>query len=98
MLALHDFLHRKANMQCVLVVLLACLNSSQWVPSIVTNAAALEAVFEVLKDDYGFEEEVEAHSALQGQEAAWAVLAAVSKHLANCNAVPQVKLHIRSGC
>lgn len=95
MLALHDFLHRQANMQCVLVVLLACLDSLQWVPSIVTSAAALEAVFEVLKDDYGFEEGVEADAALQGQEAAWAVLAAVSKHLAGCNAVPQVMLHIR---
>ncbi|DBA97255.1 TPA: hypothetical protein ACH3X1_015003 [Trebouxia sp. C0004] len=90
MLALHDFLQRKANMQCVLVVLLACLDSSQWVPSIVTNAAALEAVLEVLKDDYGFEEEVEADRALQGQEAAWAVLAAVSNHLASRNAVFQV--------
>ncbi len=98
MLALHDFLHCKANMQCVLVVLLACLDSSQWVPSMVTNAAALEAVFEVLKDDYGFEEGVEADAALQGQEAAWAVLAVVSKHLVGCNAVPQVKLHIRPGC
>lgn len=85
-------------MQCVLVVLLACLDSSQWVPSMVTNAAALEAVFEVLKDDYGFEEGVEADAALQGQEAAWAVLAVVSKHLVGCNAVPQVKLHIRPGC
>jgi len=98
MLALHDFLHRKANMQCVLVVLLACLDSSQWVPSIVTNAAVLEAVFEVLKDDYGFEDGVEADAALQGQEAAWAVLAAVSKHLASCNAVSQVKIDIRPGC
>ena len=82
-------------MQSVLVVLLACLDSSQWVQSMVTSAAALEAVFEVLKDDYGFEEGAEADAALQGQEAAWALLAAVSKHLAGCNAVPQVKLHIR---
>ncbi|KAA6427558.1 MAG: hypothetical protein FRX49_02221 [Trebouxia sp. A1-2] len=52
--------------------------------------AALEAVFEVLKDDYGFEEGVEADAALQGREAAWAVLVAVSKHLAGGNAVPQV--------
>lgn len=81
MLSLHDFLQHKASVQCLLVVLLACMDSSLWLCTLADSEAALEAVLEVLKNDYGFEEELEGEEAQQGQEAAWAVLAAVSKHL-----------------
>ena len=92
MLKLHEFLHRKATVQCLLVVILACLDSTQWLPDLAEGAAALEAVFEVLRNDYGFEEDAERDEAQQGQEAAWAVLAAVSKHVANNGVISEVTL------
>ena len=100
MLKLHELLHRTASMQRLSVVLLACIDSSLWLQRLVTSVAALEAVLEVLKNDYGFEEEVEEAEAVQGQEAAWAVLAAVSRHLISHECQIQVMLagNYKLGC
>lgn len=92
MLKLHELLHHKASMQRLLVVLLACIDSSLWLRSLVTSVAALEAALEVLKNDYGFEEEAVEAEAVQGQEAAWAVLASVSRHLTSHECQIQVIL------
>lgn len=81
LLHLHDLLHCRASMQGVLVVILACLDSVLWLDCLLSNSAALEAVFGVLVNESGFEEEVGAEEALQGQEAAWAVLAVVIRHV-----------------
>ncbi|KAL3133077.1 hypothetical protein ABBQ38_006979 [Trebouxia sp. C0009 RCD-2024] len=81
LLHLHELLHCRASMQGMLVVILACLDSILWLDCLLSDAAVLQAVFEVLVNDSGFEEEVEAEEALQGQEAAWAVLAVVTKHV-----------------
>lgn len=77
-------------MQGLLVLLLACMDSSLWLDSLLSNAVGLEAVFEVLVNDCGFEEEAEEEEALQAQEAAWAVLAAVSRHVATADIAMQV--------
>ena len=90
MLSLHDFLDRKASMQCLLVVLLACMDSSLLSKDLASSAVALEGVFEVLQNEYGFEEQIDKAEAQQGQEAAWAVLAAVSQHVLVCGITAQV--------
>ena len=77
-------------MQGLLVLLLACMDSSLWLDSLLSNAVVLEAVFEVLVDERGFEEKAEEAEALQAQEAAWAVLAAVSRHVATADVAMQV--------
>lgn len=82
-------------MQGLLVVILACLDSSVWLEGVVSSAVVLEAVFEVLVNECGFEEEVEAEEALQGQEAAWAVLAAVSRQVATADNAMQVSCTCR---
>ena len=81
LLQLHDLLHCRASMQAVLVVIVACLDSTLWLDCLVSNAAALEAVFQVLVNESGFEEEAGEEEALQGQEAAGAVLAVVARQV-----------------
>ena len=90
LLKVHELLHSRASMQGLRVLILACVDSSLWLDSLVSNAAVLEAVFEVLVNECGFEEEVEEEEALQAQEAAWAVLAAVSRCAATADIVMQV--------
>lgn len=90
LLHLHELLHCRASMQGMLVVILACLDSILWLDCLLSDAAVLQAVFEVLVNDSGFEEEVEAEEALQGQEAAWAVLAVVTKHVDTADTSMQV--------
>lgn len=77
---MHELLDKRASMQGLLFVILACMDRALWLEGLVNSAAVVEAVFEVLVNDFGFEDELEADAALQGQEAAWAVLAAVSRH------------------
>ena len=83
-------------MQGLLVLILACVDSSLWLDSLVSNAVVLEAVFEVLASECGFEEEAEEEEALQAQEAAWAVLAAVSRQAANADIAMQVRYRIQN--
>ena len=90
MLALHDMLHQKAAMQSLLVVILACLDSKHWLQEVSQEAQAIAAVLEVLQNDYGFDDELAEEEAEQGQEAAWAVLAAVSKYMAENDVSDQV--------
>ena len=95
LLKLHELLHSRASMQGLLVVILACLDSSVWLEGVVSSAVVIEAVFEVLVNECGFEEEAEAEEALQGQEAAWAVLAAVSRQVATADNAMQVSCTCR---
>ena len=78
-------------MQGLLVLILACVDSSLWLNSLVSHALVLEAVFEVLANECGFEEAMEIAEAVQAQEAAWAVLAAVSRQAANASVAMQVR-------
>lgn len=98
LLHLHDLLHSRASMQGLLVVMLACLDSRLWLDCLVSNAAVLEAVFEVLVNQSGFEEEAAAEEALQAQEAAWAVLAAVSRRVDTADTAMQVSCTSRVCC
>ena len=97
MLKLHELLHKRASTQGLSLIILACTDSFFWLEPLVNSTAAVEAVLEVLVNDYGFELEVEADAALQGQEAAWAVLAAVSRHAATNGLSPQASFHMLSG-
>lgn len=82
-------------MQGLLVLTLACMDSSLWLDRLVSDAVSLEAVFEVLVNERGFEEEAEEEEALQAQEAAWAVLAAVSRQAATADIAMQVRCPCR---
>ena len=90
LLALHEVLHQKAAMQSLLVVILACLDSKHWLQEVSQEAQTIAAVLEVLHNDYGFNDELAEEEAEQGQEAAWAVLAAVSKYMAENDVSDQV--------
>lgn len=79
-------------MQGLLLVILACLDNSLWLDCVVNSAAAMEAVFEVLVSEFGFEADVEVEEAVQGQEAAWAILAAISGCMLTSGITPQVGL------
>ena len=90
LLKVHELLHSRASMRGLLVLILACVDSSLWLESLVSDAVVLEAVFEVLVNECGFEEEADEEEALQAQEAAWAVLAAVSRRAASAEIAMQV--------
>lgn len=92
LLQMHDFLPSRGLVLGRLVTLLACLDSPLWVPQLAESTAASEAVFVVLADDYGFDAVPEQEETCLGQEAAWAVLAALSRHLGATNA-PTTEVH-----
>ena len=75
-----EFLHQRGIVQGQLVMLLACIDSSLWLGDFVTKTEAIEAVFEALLGEFGFEDVQSDEEVQQGQEAAWAVLAALSRH------------------
>lgn len=76
-----EFLHQRGLVQGQLVVLLACIASSLWLNVLVSNVDGIKAVFEALLGEFGFEDLPSHEELQQGQEAAWAVLAALSRHL-----------------
>ena len=81
LLQVHEFLHNRGVVLGELVVLLACLDSSLWAAQLADHVTALEAVLVVLIGDFGFDLIESQEAVQQGQEAGWAVLAALSKHL-----------------
>ena len=81
LLHVHEFLHNRGVVLGEVVVLLACLDSSLWAAQLADNVTALEAVLVVLIGDFGFDLIESQEAVQQGQEAGWAVLAALSKHL-----------------
>lgn len=95
LLQLHDFLHNRGLVLGEVVVLLACLDSPLWGKQLSDSIPAIEAVFVVLVGDFGFDMIPDRQRLEEGQEAAWAVLAAFSRHLVQMQPTNQVQPHVR---
>lgn len=81
LLSLHEFLPNRGVVLGQMVTLLACLDSPLWATELAESITGIEALFVVLAEDYGFDEVPVQEDMCAGQEAAWAVLAALSKHM-----------------
>ena len=81
LLQTHDQLHDRGLILSSLVVLLACLDKMLWLEQLTADVAALEGVLVALSGDFGFDMIPDDEAVQEGQEAAWAVMAAFSRHL-----------------
>ena len=81
LLHIHDQLYNQGLILSSLVVLLACLDRALWLEQLAADVAALEGVLVALSGDFGFNVTPEAEAVEEGQEAAWTVMAALSRHL-----------------